>query len=49
MNENKSNINWEITTYGKLLYKKKIYVIINYERVYENGGNMLEKIKMSCD
>lgn len=28
-----TSINWEITTYGKLLYKKKIYVIINYERV----------------
>ena len=28
-----ASINREITTYGKLLYKKKIYVIINYERV----------------
>lgn len=29
----KVGINWEITTYGKLLYKKKIYVMINYEMV----------------
>ena len=28
MEENKMNINWEITTYEKLLYKKKIVLLL---------------------
>ena len=35
MNENKTNINWEITTYGKLLYKKVKIMIIEYDKKYD--------------